>query len=216
MKTSKPKLTVKPKQKLSSLSHETMVLVSAVAIIMTIGFFSAPWLDRVVPPLPAQASRPAAQPPAPVACTLEAKLCPDGSYVGRVAPSCQFAPCPQAAELTTWRQYTDDEAGFSLALPETWEGYKVGKSKYSNHDTTCFYFDGDDRRSFCIMQLLTFTPAQWSELSAKGRDALASRVLTSAGIVVALDYSEGCVQLDEFQCARSQEVPEIFRAIQVQ
>lgn len=27
-------------------------------------------------------------------CTTEAKLCPDGSYVGRVPPSCVFAPCP--------------------------------------------------------------------------------------------------------------------------
>jgi len=30
----------------------------------------------------------------PVACTLEAKLCPDGSYVGRIGPNCEFAPCP--------------------------------------------------------------------------------------------------------------------------
>jgi len=30
----------------------------------------------------------------PVACTKEAKLCPDGSAVGRVAPDCEFAPCP--------------------------------------------------------------------------------------------------------------------------
>lgn len=28
------------------------------------------------------------------ACTLEAKQCPDGSYVGRTGPNCQFAPCP--------------------------------------------------------------------------------------------------------------------------
>lgn len=27
-------------------------------------------------------------------CTLEAKLCPDGSYVGRTGPKCEFAPCP--------------------------------------------------------------------------------------------------------------------------
>ncbi len=27
-------------------------------------------------------------------CTEDAKQCPDGSYVGRVAPSCEFAPCP--------------------------------------------------------------------------------------------------------------------------
>lgn len=26
-------------------------------------------------------------------CTQEAKLCPDGSYVGRVPPLCEFAPC---------------------------------------------------------------------------------------------------------------------------
>jgi putative hemolysin len=29
-----------------------------------------------------------------VACTEEAKICPDGSAVGRVAPDCEFAPCP--------------------------------------------------------------------------------------------------------------------------
>jgi hypothetical protein len=29
-----------------------------------------------------------------VACTMDAKLCPDGSYVGRVAPDCEFEPCP--------------------------------------------------------------------------------------------------------------------------
>ncbi len=29
-----------------------------------------------------------------VACTMDAQICPDGSAVGRVAPDCQFAPCP--------------------------------------------------------------------------------------------------------------------------
>lgn len=29
----------------------------------------------------------------PIACTEEAKLCPDGSAVGRTGPSCEFAPC---------------------------------------------------------------------------------------------------------------------------
>ena len=28
------------------------------------------------------------------ACTMEAKLCPDGSYVGRSGPTCEFAKCP--------------------------------------------------------------------------------------------------------------------------
>ncbi len=29
-----------------------------------------------------------------VACTMDAMLCPDGSYVGRQGPNCEFAPCP--------------------------------------------------------------------------------------------------------------------------
>lgn len=29
------------------------------------------------------------------ACTAEAKICPDGTAVGRTGPDCEFAPCPQ-------------------------------------------------------------------------------------------------------------------------
>ena len=31
-----------------------------------------------------------------VACTMEAKICPDGSAVGRSGPKCEFAACPTA------------------------------------------------------------------------------------------------------------------------
>ena len=27
-------------------------------------------------------------------CTMEAKLCPDGTSVGKTGPNCEFAPCP--------------------------------------------------------------------------------------------------------------------------
>lgn len=30
---------------------------------------------------------------APVACTMDAMMCPDGSYVGRTGPNCEFV-CP--------------------------------------------------------------------------------------------------------------------------
>ncbi len=29
-------------------------------------------------------------------CTQEAKLCPDGSYVGRTGPNCEFSACPDS------------------------------------------------------------------------------------------------------------------------
>ena len=37
------------------------------------------------------------KPPNPenVRCTADVKQCPDGSYVGRIAPACSFAPCPE-------------------------------------------------------------------------------------------------------------------------
>lgn len=33
--------------------------------------------------------------PSQVVCTMEAKLCPDGSYVGRSGPRCEFLACPE-------------------------------------------------------------------------------------------------------------------------
>jgi hypothetical protein len=46
-----------------------------------------------------------------VACTVEAKLCPDGSYVGRTGPSCEFAPCPGATSTATTTQNGAPVAG---------------------------------------------------------------------------------------------------------
>lgn len=49
-------------------------------------------------------------------CTTEAKLCPDGSSVGRTGPSCTFAKCaPPNVELS--------DIGISFASPE---GFKEG------------------------------------------------------------------------------------------
>lgn len=34
-----------------------------------------------------------------VACTADAKICPDGSAVGRTGPNCEFAECPSSMGL---------------------------------------------------------------------------------------------------------------------
>jgi len=39
-----------------------------------------------------------------VACTMEAKLCPDGSAVGRSGPNCEFVACPEVKILLTEAQ----------------------------------------------------------------------------------------------------------------
>jgi hypothetical protein len=39
--------------------------------------------------------------PTGIACTTEAKQCPDGSYVGRTGPDCAFAACPGVVATST-------------------------------------------------------------------------------------------------------------------
>ncbi|MFA6095490.1 MAG: hypothetical protein WC767_01475 [Candidatus Paceibacterota bacterium] len=36
-----------------------------------------------------------------VACTTEARICPDGSSVGRTGPDCTFAACPEPVVVKT-------------------------------------------------------------------------------------------------------------------
>lgn len=45
------------------------------------------------------------------ACTQEARRCPDGSFVGRTGPSCEFAACPDVPPLG-WRATTTADAAF--------------------------------------------------------------------------------------------------------
>lgn len=51
---------------------------------------------------------PPASTSSPVACTMEAKMCPDGSFVGRTGPGCEFAACPDA-EIVSVTQYCEAE-----------------------------------------------------------------------------------------------------------
>lgn len=39
--------------------------------------------------------------PSPVPCTEEAKICPDGTAVGRVGPDCEFEACPEVVKPKT-------------------------------------------------------------------------------------------------------------------
>ena len=63
-----------------------------------------------------------------VACTTEAKLCPDGSSVGRTGPKCEFAKCPIATPDPTanWKTYNFPEEKVAFKLPPNWNEYVVG------------------------------------------------------------------------------------------
>lgn len=48
-------------------------------------------------------------------CTQDAKLCPDGSYVGRTGPNCEFSDCPNTTSGE--KTYTNTQFGYSLVYP---------------------------------------------------------------------------------------------------
>jgi hypothetical protein len=62
-------------------SKNRSFLVAIVGLLLVLGIAYLVW------------SQVAAPEPELVACTMDAMICPDGSYVGRVPPTCEFAPC---------------------------------------------------------------------------------------------------------------------------
>ena len=55
----------------------------------------------------------------PVACTAEAKVCPNGSTVGRTGPQCEFTACPEPVVDPSWKTETDAKTGISFRYPAT-------------------------------------------------------------------------------------------------
>src|SRR3989338_2422318 len=60
-----------------------VIALTVLAAASVAAFFLWPKINTLLP-----------KPGQPAACTAEAKLCPDGSSVGRTLPSCAFAACP--------------------------------------------------------------------------------------------------------------------------
>lgn len=61
------------------------------------------------------------------ACTQEVMQCPDGSYVGRIGPKCEFAKCPgeggverQSMDTSNWKTYRNEEYGFEVRYPRAY------------------------------------------------------------------------------------------------
>lgn len=56
----------------------------------------------------------------PVLCTQDALQCPDGSYVGRTGPHCEFSPCPSVPSMPlpdNWETQQDAGQGITFSYP---------------------------------------------------------------------------------------------------
>jgi hypothetical protein len=135
----------------------------------------------------------------PVACTEEAKLCPDGvTSVGRQGPNCEFAPCPVAQVSVTENQVVEEKTNL-VTLTGT-----VGADTYNTKEPfpiggVCFTPDaesakllpkkaGDTRSAwFCFTeQKSAITQFGWSEEMNSNCDGISAK----AKIVIDLDSYE--------------------------
>lgn len=100
------------KKSLKTLLLATLLVATGLIIGYLIGRSATPHSITDLVPSPKEAV---------VACTLDAKLCPDGSSVGRVGPNCEFAPCPhehyRIEENGANEKYTDTKYNFSFEYP---------------------------------------------------------------------------------------------------
>lgn len=74
---------------------------------------------------------PATPSPEGVACTMEAKLCPDGSAVGRSGPNCEFAAC-------AFPNAKDETIGIAFVVPA---GYTANPDAIGTDETLRAVFD---------------------------------------------------------------------------
>lgn len=67
---------------------------------------------------------------AKVGCVADTKECPDGSFVNRIQPNCEFAECSTVADgknvidkvdISDWEAYRNKEHGFEMKYPTDWE-----------------------------------------------------------------------------------------------
>ena len=99
--------------------------------------------------------------PRQIACTMEAKQCPDGSYVGRTGPRCEFAECPNVEpsmfDISDWQTYRNEKYGFELRYPPVYSACEfpinekelfnliIGRSNSEEYPDPCdagVYLDG--------------------------------------------------------------------------
>jgi len=122
------------------------------------------------------------------------------------------APTPTISPTPVNEIYHNQNWSFDLEIPPTWSGYLV-----TEHDWTttpkrtytadvCLSFSLPDALPACILQISIFSSSEWSKLTNK--PTLLGQ--NNGYYFVGNDYDPQCVQLNEFQCTRSQELPQIL------
>jgi hypothetical protein len=138
------------------------IILSPLSLISTIHFFAQK------------------TPPHQTACTLEAKVCPDGSSVGRTGPNCSFAPCPTAEPISTtdWKTYTSESMQFNVKIPSDWYSHKEEyNSTFHNYEMHFSYpIDNISTQTWSPNQELDMSIAEYPNKGVNAYDDAKERM----------------------------------------
>ncbi len=107
--------------------------------------------------------------------------------------------------------YTNTEYGFTFTLPETWRGYVVTSGVAPNVRSVNLTVKSLSPQAIPanLLNIYMFTKEQWGGLGKKPQ-----YITENDKFIFATDPNipppNDCAQLDEFQCARSKELPAII------
>ncbi|MFA5368782.1 MAG: hypothetical protein WC303_02095 [Candidatus Paceibacterota bacterium] len=92
-----------------SKNKKTLIIISLIILLIGVGFFVYKNLIKD------QGN---------VACTQEAKICPDGSAVGRVGPNCEFSECPNSEKTSGFNNDKIEKAITDYLLTEQYFSWR--------------------------------------------------------------------------------------------
>jgi hypothetical protein len=114
-----------------------------------------------------------------ISCTADAKLCPDGSSVGRTGPDCEFAACP-ASEEKAFYGFSNSQIGKAIA------DYLVTQSAFAWHTR-------QDSHNFCIVENLDpqkelFPLYVWARCGEFAKENGSLREVSGVSLPIKIDY----------------------------
>lgn len=149
-----PNIPVQPNQQpftpLPPKPTPKFIFILGGLIILSIGLFGGYYLTK-------SSSKPTIK-----ACTKEAKLCSDGSFVGRTGPNCEFALCPEITitqssptpdPIANWIKFSNPNVKFTLNYPPEFKIVYQSDGKETNLPNTLLTLEND--KSFPDSHLTT-------------------------------------------------------------
>lgn len=113
------------------------------------------------------------QQPEQRACTMEAKLCNDGSYVSRTGPNCEFTPCPEkkSTQMANPASTYCVENGGKSEIRTATDGSQTGYCKFD---------DGSECEEWAFFR---------KECNPGGIDSISDKIIVNSPIANAIIHS---------------------------